>query len=143
MELPAEIAQKLNGKNVIVFDGVCVLCNAWVKFTLRFDKHDRFHFVVAQTDLGEEIYQNLNLKSEDYDTFIVVSGGRIHTKLDGVFALFSTIGFPWKILSVGRFLPGFLKNAMYDLVAKNRYSLFGKQDVCMIPTPDIRARFLS
>jgi len=132
----------MSGKNIIVFDGVCVLCNAWVKFTLHFDRQEKFHFVVAQSDLGEEIYRSLDLKSDDYDSFIVVTEGKIHTKLDGVFALFTTLGFPWKILSLGRILPLPLKNLLYDLVAKNRYRLFGKRDTCMIPTPEIRARFL-
>lgn len=142
MKAPASITTAISGQNIIVFDGVCVLCNAWVKFTLRFDKQEKFHFVIAQSDLGEEIYRSLDLKSDDYDSFIVVIEGEIHTKLDGVFALFTTLGFPWKILSLGRILPLPLKNLLYDLVAKNRYRLFGKRDTCMIPTPKIRARFL-
>ncbi len=142
MQVPQTVTNALKGKNIIVFDGVCVLCNGWVKFTLRYDRQERFHFVIAQSDFGEKIYADLGLKSTDYETFIVFTDGQLHTKLDGVFALFSTLGYPWKIFSVFRVLPRPMKNLMYDLVAKNRYRLFGKRDTCMIPTPDVRARFL-
>ena len=143
MPLSPDISQTLAGKNVIVFDGVCNLCNAWVRFTLRFDRRQRFNFVVAQSPLGERIYANLGLKSSDYETFIVLTKGQLHTKLDGLFALMSTLGYPWKALSIFRILPRPLKNLMYDLVAKNRYRVFGKRDTCMIPTPETRARFLT
>ena len=142
MQLPPAIQDRLAGKNVMVFDGVCVLCNGWVKFVLRFDKRQRFHFIIAQSDLGEALYDALGLKSDDYETFLVVTEGRIHTKLDGVFALLSVLGWPWKALSVGRILPRIVKDACYGLVARNRYSLFGKRDTCVMPTPDIKARFL-
>ena len=142
MRLSADILQKIGDRNFIIFDGVCVLCNGWVKFVLRFDRKKTFHFIIAQSDLGEEIYRQLDLKSDDYDTFVIVTNGTMHTKLDGVFALMREIGWPWRLLSLGRFAPQFLKDWSYDRVAKNRYSLFGKKDICMIPSPDVRARFI-
>lgn len=142
MHLSNNIRAKLGGKNVIIFDGVCVLCNGWVNFVLRFDRKKHVHFIIAQSELGEEIYAELGLKSNDYETFIVVSNGIVNTKLDGVFALFRMLGWPWRILNVGRIMPSFFKNFFYDLIAKNRYALFGKRDTCILPTPEIKARFL-
>ena len=142
MKLPDEFRAKIAGKNVIVFDGLCVLCNGWVQFVLRFDAHSKFHFVIAQSKLGEAIYAAYGLKSDDYDTFIVFTEKGFFTKLDGVFALFHTLGWPWRCLSAGRVMPRILKDACYSLVAKNRYKLFGKRETCMLPNPEIRARFL-
>jgi len=99
------ISKATQGKNIIVFDGICVLCNAWIKFALRFDCQKRLHFVIAQSELGAEIYATLGLMSDDYDSFVVITNGEVHTKLDGVFALLATLGYPWDILSVGRILP--------------------------------------
>ena len=142
MQLSPEVLKKIDNRDFIIFDGVCVLCNGWVKFVLRFDRRENFHFVIAQSELGEEIYAQLGLKSYDYDTFIIVKNGEMFTKLDGVFALMSGIGWPWKILSIGKILPKPLKDWMYDRVAKNRYALFGKRDTCMMPTPEVKARFI-
>lgn len=142
MHFSPEIESRLADKNVIVFDGVCVLCNGWIKFVLRFDHNKDFQFIIAQSELGETIYSALGLKSDDYETFIVVTDNKISTKLDGVFALFHKLGWPWRILSFGRILPQPLKNVCYSLVAKNRYAIFGKRDVCILPTPEIKARFL-
>ena len=122
---------------------MCVFCNAWIKFVLWADKRKTFSFVIAQSALGERIYDELGLKSDDYDTFIVLTDdGRVETSLDGVFAVCRRLGLPWSILSIFRVLPRSLKDFAYNLVARNRYSLFGKRDTCMIPTPDVRARFI-
>lgn len=142
MTLSEDVLRQIDNRDFIIFDGVCVLCNAWVKFVLRFDTSENFSFVIAQSELGETIYEQLGLKSDDYDTFIIVRNGEMFTKLDGVFALLSAIGWPWKIVSIGKILPKGLKDYMYDRVAKNRYALFGKKDVCMMPTPEIKARFI-
>ncbi len=142
MHLSEDVLHQIDNRDFIIFDGVCVLCNGWVKFVLRFDKRENFSFVIAQSELGETIYEQLGLKSDDYDTFIIVRDGEMYTKLDGVFALLSAIGWPWKIVSVGKILPKGLKDWMYDRVAKNRYTLFGKRDTCMMPTPEVKARFI-
>lgn len=142
MKLSEGIQNQINNRDFIIFDGVCVLCNGWVKFVLRFDKKENFLFVIAQSELGEAIYAELGLKSDDYDTFIIVRNGEMYTKLDGVFALLGAIGWPWKIVNIGKVLPKGLKDWMYDRVAKNRYALFGKRDTCMMPTPEIKARFI-
>ncbi len=142
MTLSDAVLRQIDNRDFIIFDGVCVLCNGWVKFVLRFDRQENFSFVIAQSELGEAIYDELGLKSDDYDTFIIVKDGQLYTKLDGVFALLSGIGWPWKIFAIGKILPKPLKDWMYDRVAKNRYALFGKRDVCMMPTPEVKSRFI-
>jgi predicted DCC family thiol-disulfide oxidoreductase YuxK len=142
MKLSKDVLAEIDNRDFIIFDGVCVLCNGWVKFVLRFDKKENFSFVIAQSELGEEIYNQLELKSDDYDTFVIVRNGEMYTKLDGVFALLSAVGWPWKIATIGKFLPQTFKDWIYDRVAKNRYVLFGKRDNCMMPTPEIKARFI-
>lgn len=142
MNLSDDVLRTIDNRDFIIFDGVCVLCNGWVKFVLRFDRKENFSFVIAQSELGETIYEELGLKSNDYDTFIIVKDGQLYTKLDGVFALLSGIGWPWKIFAIGKILPKPLKDWMYDRVAKNRYALFGKRDVCMMPTPEVKTRFI-
>jgi predicted DCC family thiol-disulfide oxidoreductase YuxK len=142
MKLTKDVLAKIDNRDFIIFDGVCVLCNGWVKFVLRFDKKENFSFVIAQSELGEEIYEQLDLKSDDYDTFVIVRDGEMYTKLDGVFALLSAIGWPWKAAAIGKILPQVLKDWIYDRVAKNRYALFGKRDTCMMPTPEVKARFI-
>lgn len=130
------------GKDLIVFDGVCVFCNAWVKFVLRFDKAARYSFVIAQSELGEMLYAELGLKSDDYDTFIVVTDDNITTSLDGVLTVCGKLGLPWSALRVFQVLPKWLKDFTYNSVARNRYKIFGRRDTCMMPTPDIKGRFL-
>ncbi|MEJ6707930.1 MAG: DCC1-like thiol-disulfide oxidoreductase family protein, partial [Amylibacter sp.] len=78
MQLSQDVLCKINNRDFIIFDGVCVLCNGWVKFVLRFDRSKNFSFVIAQSELGEEIYAQLGLKSDDYDTFIIVKKGQMY-----------------------------------------------------------------
>ena len=142
MQADAEILALTQGRNVIVFDGVCVFCNAWVAFVLKHDRQQEFSFVVAQSDLGEMLYSRLGLKSNDYDTFIVITDGQIGTSLDGVLTVLRRFGWPWRAFSIAGVLPKFAKDAFYNLIARNRYRLFGRREACMIPPPQDRARFI-
>ena len=142
MDAPADILTATQGKDVMVFDGECVLCNGWVQFALKFDRHERLHFVIAQSELGEMMFEKLGLKSDDYDTFILIHDGQVHTSLDGLFAMFKILGWPWRVFNIGRILPKVVKDWAYQRVARNRYKIFGRRDTCMIPTPEVRARFI-
>lgn len=130
------------GADIIVFDGACVLCSGFLKFMLRFDRDQRFRFVVAQSELGEAIYAHLGLKSEDYDTNVVIVGGQVHTKLDAFVAAMQALGGPWRIAGVIKLLPRPVADWLYDRIARNRYAVFGRTDACMIPTLNVKARFL-
>jgi len=130
------------GADVVVFDGVCVLCSGFLKFMLNHDRNQRFKFVTAQSDLGEALYAHLGLKSADYDTNVVIVDGYIYTKLDAFAAAMGALGGVWRIAKIVRILPRPVADWLYNRIARNRYAIFGKTESCLVPTPDIQGRFL-
>lgn len=138
----ADILQTIQDKNVIVFDGECVLCSRFFNFVLKRDNDKAFHFLTAQSEAGEALYAHFGLKAEDYDTNLVLIEGRLYERLAGFFQVMKIIGWPWRALTVGSVLPSTLLDWLYYGIARNRYALFGKRETCLVPTPDIRERFL-
>jgi predicted DCC family thiol-disulfide oxidoreductase YuxK len=134
--IPAQV------NNLIVFDGVCVLCNGFVKFVLRNDKTQTFQFLTAQSSQGEALYARLGLKHDDYDTNLVFIDGQLFEKLDAFLAVMRALGWPWRAVAPLKYLPTPVKNWLYNRVARNRYWLFGKRDECMVPDLSVRSRFL-
>lgn len=134
---------RLTNDNLIVFDGECVLCSGFFRFMLRHEQAGRFSFATAQSPLGQRLYRELGLPADDFETNLVIVDGRPYQRLDAFAAAMRALPWPWRVLSVCRFLPWRLKDALYFSVARNRYRLFGRRDVCMIPGPEVRARFAS
>lgn len=130
------------GHDVIVFDGVCVLCSGFLKFMLRHDRDRHFRFVIAQSTLGEALYAHLGLKGDDYSTNLIIVDGRIYTKLDAFVAAMTRLGGIWRVAGVLGWLPRALGDWLYDRIARNRYAVFGRTDACMVPDTDVKARFL-
>lgn len=128
--------------NLIVFDGVCVLCNGFVQFVLRHDRRRDFKFLIAQSVRGEALYARLGLKHGDYDTNLVFIDGKLFEKLDAFLAVMQRLGWPWRMLLPLKYLPLAVKNWLYDRIARNRYRLFGKYDTCIVPDARIKSRFL-
>lgn len=128
--------------HVIVFDGECVLCSGFFRFMMQHDRSERFRFVLAQSDLGSRMYRALGLPTDDFETNLVIVDGAVHQKLDAFAHAMRSIGWPWRVLAGVRWLPGFLKDPVYRAIARNRYSLFGRYQTCMIPDASVRARFL-
>jgi predicted DCC family thiol-disulfide oxidoreductase YuxK len=128
--------------NLIVFDGVCVLCNGFVQFVLRHDRRKGFMFLAAQSVKGEALYAQLGLKHGDYDTNLVFIGGKLFEKLDAFLAVMRQLGWPWRVVYPLKYLPLSLKNWLYDRIARNRYRLFGRYETCIVPDAGIRSRFL-
>ena len=132
-----------DARPIVVFDGVCVLCSGWMDFLVRRDPDGtRFRFVIAQSPLGQALYRHYRLDPVDFETNLVIDGGRLHTKLDAFAAVMRNLPGLWPALSIARILPTFLADRLYDCVAKNRYRWFGKRDTCLMPTAELRARFL-
>ncbi len=127
---------------LIVFDGECVLCSGFFRFMLRHDREDRFRFVLAQSGLGARLYSALDLPVRDFETNLVIVDGMIHQRLDAFAYAMRAIGWPWRVLAGLRFLPGVLKDPAYHAIARNRYSIFGRLQTCMIPDDAVKARFL-
>ena len=128
--------------DLIVFDGECVLCSGFFRFMLRYDRAKRFSFATAQSALGQRLYRRQGLPTGDFETNLVYVDGRCYQRMDAFAAAMRALPWPWKLLSVCRFLPTSLKDPLYHLIARNRYRIFGRYETCMIPSPELRARFL-
>jgi predicted DCC family thiol-disulfide oxidoreductase YuxK len=128
--------------DLIVFDGECVLCSHFFRFMLRHDTAQRFSFATAQAELGQRLYRDLGLSTDDFETKLVIVNGQTFQRLDGFAAAMRALPGAWQILGLCRFLPGFVKDPLYLAVARNRYRIFGRAKTCMVPDPEVQARFL-
>ncbi len=128
---------------VLIFDGECVMCSHTAAFVLRHDRHKRCNFVAAQSELGRALYRHFGLDDTDFETFVLLYEGIAHLRSDAALKLMSLIGFPWSLAAGLRVVPRFLRDAVYTLVARNRYRMFGRRDVCYMPAPEHKSRFLS
>lgn len=128
---------------VILFDGVCHLCQGAVKFIIKRDPSGRFRFASQQSDIGRRLLAGTEVDSESMDTIVLIDeNGEVHTRSSAAIRIAGGLRFPWPLLTVLRWVPRRLRDRIYDLVAASRYRWFGKDDACMVPTPEIRKRFL-
>ncbi len=129
-------------KMVILFDGVCNFCNFWVNYIMDRDKDDKFRFCSLQSEKGQEYLRKFNLETENFDTFVLVAGDTCLTKSRAGFKVLRSIKSGFRFLLVFSVLPAFITDLLYNLIAKNRYLIFGKKDACRIPTPEERNKFI-
>jgi predicted DCC family thiol-disulfide oxidoreductase YuxK len=127
--------------DVILYDGVCVFCSRWVRFVAARDKARRFRFTAIQSGYGTRLAQALGIDPGDPDTNAVVDGGVAYFKSDAALTVLSHLpGWGW--VRVLRFVPKPLRDAVYNLVARNRYRIFGKYEECFVPDASLRARVI-
>lgn len=126
----------------ILFDGVCNLCNSLVQFVIRHDAAGRFQFASLQSDSGQALLGQYGLRTRDFDTFVYIRNGTAYTKSTAGLLLLRDLGGGWRLIYPLVFVPPLIRDAVYNLIARNRYRLFGRQDACMIPTPELKSRFL-
>jgi len=129
-------------KPVIVFDGHCVLCSRFAGFIIRHDPAKKLRLLPAQSELGEALYAHYGLKPDDYDTNLLIANGRLRVKADGSMAIMSYLGWPWKMINIGRLLPRPVTDGLYGIIAGNRIKWFGRRKVCFMPPLDAAERFL-
>lgn len=127
---------------LIVFDGECVFCSGWVKFALKHDRRQRYRFAAAQSPLGQALYRHYGLDCRDYETNILIEGGRAFFKSDGSIRMVAGLGFPYSLVKLFRLLPRRAADALYEFIARNRLKIAGRQS-CMVPTPEQRGRFIT
>ena len=127
---------------LLVFDGVCVLCSATARFILQRDHARRFRFATAQSPLGQALFRHYGLDAQTFETNLVLIEGRAYGKLDTVAVAGTRLGGIWRAMSLLRVLPRAVADWLYDLVARNRYRLFGRTEACMMPPPEWRERFI-
>ena len=132
---------------VIVFDGVCVLCNGWVGFLLRHDLRGRYRYAAMQSDAGRELLASHALDPDDPASFLLVEHDvgaqpRISTGSDAIRRVLAGLGGAWRAAHVLALLPRVLRDAAYRWLARNRYRWFGRHEACSMPAPEHRNRFL-
>ncbi len=133
----------LAGRDIIVFDGECVLCSGFFRFMLRHDTARQFSFIMAQSDLGARLYRDLGLPVNDFETNLVVIDGQVYRNLDAFSQAMRTLGGGWVPLSWGRYLPKLIKDWLYARIARNRYRFFGRYDTCILPEESVKSRFIA
>jgi len=128
---------------VILFDGVCNLCNGAVQFVIARDPSARFHFAALQSDAAQRMLRERYTLQTLPDSIVLLDEGGVFTRSDAALRVARGLRFPWPLAYGLIVVPRPLRDWVYDIVARNRYACFGKRDACMVPTPDLRARFLS
>lgn len=129
---------------IVFFDGICNLCNSWVKFIIKYDKKNKFKFASLQSEMGQNFLKERNLSSKSFDSIILYQPNSAYfLKSDAVLQIFKLLGFPFSILSIFYIFPSFIRDKLYSLIAKNRYKFFGKSESCMMPNPEWKDKFLA
>ena len=131
-----------DSRPVIVFDGVCVLCNGWVRFLLRHDWQKRHRFAAMQTESGRALLTGNGLDPDDPASFLLVENGKVWCETDAIMRVIASLGGFWKVAVVGRALPRPLRDWLYRVVARNRYRWFGRHDACLLAPSGNEDRFL-
>ena len=130
-------------KKIILFDGVCNLCESSVRFVIKHDAKDQFRFVALQSELGLKILAHIGINSKHIDSVILYEPGiAYYYKSTAALQIAKHLGGFFHFGTVFRIIPTTLRNALYDYIAKNRYAWYGKKEACLLPTPELKAKFL-
>lgn len=130
-------------KKIILFDGICNLCDSSIQFIIKHDKKDIFRFVALQSEIGQEIIEHIGIDIAKIDSILLYEPGKAYYyKAEAALKIAKELGGIYTAISWFSILPKFLTNSVYDYIARNRYKWYGKKDACMIPTPELKAKFL-
>ena len=129
-------------ENILLFDGVCNLCNGMVSFIITRDKKGKFKFSSLQSEAGRSWLERVGLSENEFDSFVLIKNENYYLKSTAALKTLRELGGIWKIFYVFIWVPRPLRDFLYDIIAKSRCKVFGKRNTCMIPTPEIEARFL-
>jgi predicted DCC family thiol-disulfide oxidoreductase YuxK len=132
-----------NDKKIILFDGVCNLCNSSVQYVIKHDKKDEFRFVAIQSELGRKIIKHIGISQKNIDSVIFYKPGKVYYyKSSAALEIAKSLGGIFTYATIFRIIPSGIRDFLYDYIAKNRYKWFGKNESCMIPTPELKSKFL-
>lgn len=126
---------------LVLFDGVCNLCNGAVQFIIKRDPEGKFVFASLQSDFASDQLKKFGMDPGSLHSIIVIEEDKMLERSDAILSIASHLNGFWRMFRAFRLLPRFIRDGLYDLVASYRYRIFGKQDSCMIPTPELKARF--
>ena len=127
---------------IILFDGICNFCNNKINLVIRKDKKDFFRFAALQSEAGKKIMADHGIVMPDPDTFIFIENGKIYNRSSAALHIAKHMDGLWKLFFAFIIVPPFLRDLFYRLIAKNRYKWWGVRESCMIPTPEVRKKFL-
>jgi predicted DCC family thiol-disulfide oxidoreductase YuxK len=131
-------------KKIILFDGVCNLCESSVQFVIKHDKNDVFRFVALQSVLGQEIIEHIGIQNNNIDSVILYEPGiAYYFKSNAALVIANNLGGFFHLGTLFRIIPSGIRNQLYDYIAKNRYKWYGKKEHCLLPNASINAKFLS
>lgn len=139
---PDQISEAHLAGSIVLFDAECVLCSANAQFILTHDKTGRFYLAAMQGVVGAALLRQHGLDPIDPTSILVIEGAKVRQDSDAVIAIYTGLGFPWRLASLLRIIPAFLRDPAYRLVARNRYRLFGKRATCWLPDERFHSRML-
>lgn len=128
---------------VILFDGVCNLCNSSVQFVIKHDKEGKFRFAALQSDFGQQQLERYSFDKEQLLSVVLVMNGRAYDKSRAALEIARRLNGIWPMFYAFIIVPPFIRDFVYNWISRNRYRWFGRRDECMIPTPDLKARFIN
>ena len=131
-----------NKEYVLLFDGVCNLCNSIVQFTIKQDPKGKFKFASLQSESGQALLKKFDLPTGDFGSFVFIDRDRYFVKSSAGLHVLKELGGLWKLLYVFIIVPAPIRDFLYNIIAKTRYKIFGRRETCMVPTPELRRRFL-
>ncbi|QPH39329.1 thiol-disulfide oxidoreductase DCC family protein [Pedobacter endophyticus] len=129
-------------KPVIFFDGVCNLCNASVQFTIEHDKRDLFRFTALQGEYAHSILPKFNVNVSKMNSILLLEADQLHTKSSAALRIAKRLSGLWPLFYGFIIIPKFIRDFFYDIIAKNRYKWWGRQESCWVPTPELKSKFL-
>ncbi len=130
-------------KKIILFDGVCNLCNGAIQFMIKHDTKDTFRYAALQSNIGKKLIAERNIDTDNVDSIILIEPGvAYYNKSDAALQIGKQLKGYRTISSLLYLLPSGLRNIVYDFIAQNRYKWYGKKEACMIPAPELKAKFL-
>ncbi|MCB9285555.1 MAG: thiol-disulfide oxidoreductase DCC family protein [Lewinellaceae bacterium] len=131
-----------SNQSIILFDGVCNLCNGFVQFIIQRDPKRRFRYASLQSETGQSLLREVGLPADEINTVVLIEGKKGYTHSDVALRVARRMGGLWPVFTVFYVIPRPVRNAVYNWVARNRYRWFGKREACMVPTPELKSLFL-
>jgi len=132
----------MDNRYIVIFDGVCTLCNGAVNFIINRDPKGVFAFTPMQSDLAQELMNKYNIHNPGMDTFLLIKNDQCFVFSSAVLEISKDISGLWYAFNVFKCIPKIIRDFIYKLIARNRYTIFGKQEKCMVPTKEVKSRFV-
>ena len=129
-------------KPILLFDGVCNLCNSSVQTLIKMDKTGKFRLASLQSEVGQALLEKFSLPKEELSSVVLIDKEKAYLRSDVPLEVLRKLGSGWQFFYVFKIIPKFLRDTIYNFIAQNRYRWFGKEEACMIPTAEVRGRFL-